>query len=282
VKIYINGEFLDEEEARISVFDYGLLYGYGLFESLRSYNGRVFRIDRHIRRLFDSAKEIGLNLSFSESELKDAVNETLDENNLSDAYIRVTVTYGRGEPRLKFSSEVGNTVIVFARELSLDSSIYERGIRAAISGTVRPAQFPWIKSLNFLPYLMAKLEAIERGVDDVILTNANSTIAEASTSNIFFISKGRLLTPPENSGILPGITREAVIEIAGRNGIQVDERRILPNEIKFFEECFLTNSITEIVPVVEIDGNSVGSGSPGEVTRRIHHLYRRLVADESL
>jgi len=282
MKVYLNGKFLDEEEARVSVFDYGLLYGYGLFESMRAYNGKVFRVDRHVRRLFDSAKEIGMSIKVGGDDIKDSIYSTLNENDLSDAYIRITVTYGRGEPRLKFSDDVDNSVIIVTRELSLDSSVYEKGIRVAISESVRPhPQFSKVKSLNFLPYLMAKLEARERGVDDIILTNADGTIAEASTSNIFFVSRGRLLTPAVDSRILAGITREAVIELAKGNGIQVEERRILPNEIKFIEECFLTNSVMELVPVVGIDGNSIGNGAPGEVTRRLHHLYRRLVADES-
>ena len=281
MKIYVNGEFLSEEDAKVSVFDYGFLYGYGLFESMRAYNGKVFRLDRHVKRLFESAKRIGMNLSVEEGEIRDAAQKTLEENGLSDAYLRVTVTYGKGGPRLEFSQNVENSLVVFAREFSPDASAYERGIRVRVSEAVKPhSKFSEVKSLNFLPYLMAKLEAKERGVDDIVLTNPDGTLAEASTSNIFFVSKGGLVTP--DSGILPGITREAVVEIAAKEGIQVDERRVLPNEMKFFEECFLTNSVMELVPVVEIDGNAVGSGAPGEITRKIHHLYRRLVADESL
>lgn len=281
MKVYVNGKFFDEGKARISVFDYGFLYGYGLFESMRAYNGRVFRLERHVGRLSDSAKEIGMDMSVGGGEIKSAVHSTLEENGLSDAYVRVTVTYGVGEPRLKFSEDAKNSLIVFSRELSLDTSVYEKGIRVAISEAVRPhPQFSGVKSLNFLPYLMAKLEAKKMRVDDMVLTNTDGTIAEASTSNIFFVSKGGLITP--DSGILPGVTREVVIEIAKKEGIRVEERRVLPNEIKFFEECFLTNSVMELIPVVEIDGNSLGNGTPGEITKKMHHLYRRLVADESL
>jgi len=280
MKVYVNGEFFDEGDAKVSVFDYGFLYGYGLFESMRAYNGKIFRLDQHVGRLFDSAKEIGMGLNVDEGEIKDAVKKTVEENGLSDAYVRVTVTHGKGGPRLEFPPDVDNSLVVFAREFSPDAQIHERGIKIAVSEAVRPhSKFSGVKSLNFLPYLMAKLEAKERGVDDVVLTNPDGTMAEASTSNIFFVSKGGLVTP--DSGILPGITRETVVEIAKKEGLSVEERRVLPNEIKFFEECFLTNSVMEVVPVVEIDGTIIGSG-PGEFTRKIHHLYRRLVADESL
>ena len=281
MKVYVNGKFFEEDEAKVSVFDYGFLYGYGLFESMRAYNGKVFRLDRHVNRLLDSAKGIGMRLSVDGNGVKDAVKKTLEENGLSDAYVRVTLSYGRGKPRLIFSEGAENSLVVFARDFSPDASVYEKGIRIAISEAVRPhPQFSELKSLNFMPYLMAKLEAEKRGVDDVIMTNTDGTLAEASTSNLFFVSKGGLVTP--DSGILPGMTREAVVEIAGREGIPLEERRVLPNEIKFFEECFLTNSVMELVPVVEIDGNSLGNGAPGEFTRKVHHLYRRLVADESL
>ena len=280
MKVYVNGEFFDEGDAKVSVFDYGFLYGYGLFESMRAYNGRVFRLDRHVNRLLDSAKEIGMELSVDGNEVKDAVHRTLEENGLSDAYVRVTLSYGTGEPRLIFSEGAENSLVVFAREFSPNAQTYEKGIRVAVSEAVKPhSKFSRVKSLNFLPYLMAKLEAKERGVDDMVLTNPDGTLAEASTSNIFFVSKGGLVTP--DSGILPGITKEAMVEIAGREGIPLEERRVLPNEIKFFKECFLTNSVMEVVPVVEIDGTAIGSG-PGEFTRKIHQLYRRLVADESL
>ncbi len=281
MKVYVNGEFFEEDEAKVSVFDYGFLYGYGLFESMRAYNRKIFRLDRHVGRLFDSAKEIGMEPSVDGNGVRNAVQRTLEENGLSDAYVRVTLTYGKGGPRLEFPPDVENSLIVFAREFSPDAQVYERGIKVAVSEAVRPhSRFSGVKSLNFLPYLMAKLEAKERGVDDIVLTNPDGTLAEASTSNIFFVSKGGLVTP--DSGILPGITKEAVVEIAKKEGISVEERRVLPNEIKFFEECFLTNSVMELVPVVEIDGNATGNGAPGEFTRKIHHLYRRLVADESL
>ncbi len=281
MKVYVNGKFFDEEDAKISVFDYGFLYGYGLFESMRAYNGAVFRLDEHIKRLLDSAKEIRIDRGVSGSEIKNAVRKTLKENGLSDAYVRVTVTYGKGEPRLKFSSDVKNSLVVFATEFSQASSVYEKGIKVATSDTLKPHPlFSSVKSLNFLPYLMARLEAKRKGVDDILLTNPDGSIAEASTSNIFFVSKGRLVTP--DSKILAGITRDTLIEIAGKRGIEVEKRRILPHEIKFFEECFLTNSTMELIPVVEIDGNVLGSGAPGEFTRKLHHLYRRLVADESL
>ena len=280
MKTNVNGKLADENDAAISPLDYGLLYGYGLFETMRAEKGRVFRLNRHIARLRAAAKTIDIPMPWSDDELGKMVEETIQANRLDDAYIRLTVTRGVGEPRLDFSDDAKPTIIIVARKLPPDKTAatklaVSKGF-SAYSKDVRTG----IKSTNYLVSALAKAEAKELKVDDVILLNENGRVTECSTANIFLVSKGKLITPSIESGILPGITREAVIELARKLNIAVEEREVLPSELASSQEIFKTSSIAGIVPVTEVDGKPVGDGRPGRITLEIRRKYLELIIQE--
>ncbi len=280
VLIYINGELVPRGEARISPFDRGILYGYGLFETMRSYGGRVFSLDRHLTRLLHSADKIGLGASLDPAALRQAIHRTLEANKLIDARIRLTVTAGEGERGLAPPTSGMLTIMVVAEELVLPPpQAYEDGIRAAVVSVRRNSQSPLsgIKSIGYLDNLLAHYEAVAAGADEAILLNEQGFVAECSTSNIFLVVEGRLLTPSMESGILPGVTREEVIEMALNLGIAVEEEEIPLAQLLRANEAFLTNSIIEVMPIVEVDGKPIGTGKPGEVTKRLMAAYRELV-----
>lgn len=280
--IYFNGALVRRGEARLSPFDRGFLYGYGLFETMRSYGGRIFRLDRHLARLMRSAEKLGLATALDPVEPEQAVFKTLKANKLSDARIRLTVAAGEGERGLVPPIAGKATIVVIAEKLDLASHVYEQGVSAAIVSLRRNSQSPLsgIKSLNYLESLAAHSEALARGADEAIMLNERGFVAEGSTSNIFLVVAGKLLTPSLGSGILPGITREAVLELAHALGIEAVEGEIPPPDLLRADEAFLTNSVREIVPVVTVDGKAIGSGKPGEVTRRLMAAYKELVRKE--
>lgn len=278
--IYINGAMVPREEARISPFDRGFLYGYGLFETMRSYGGRVFRLDRHLARLMRSAERLGIASLLDPAVLERAVQKTLEVNRLHDARIRLSVSAGEGERGLALPESGTLTIVVVAERLVLPPpQVYEKGVSAAIVSVRRNSQSPLsgIKSIAYMDSLLAHSEAVAQGADEAILLNERGLVAECSTSNIFLVVGGRLLTPSAESGILPGITREVVLELADGLGLATAVGEIQLADLLDADEAFLTSSIRELVPITEVDGRPIGSGKPGEVTGRLISAYREQV-----
>jgi len=276
--VYLNGCLMPLSQASISVLDYGFLYGFGLFETMRAYEGQVFRLDSHLNRLVRSAEVLGLSIGVTD--LKDAVMATLQANQLSDARIRITVSIGEGSMVPDPSTCQQPTVLILVGDYHpYPEQIYQKGFRAVVSSIRRNSQSPLsrLKSANYLENMLAKQEARAAGVDEALCLNEKGLLAEASMSNIFLVNDGILRTPTEDSGILPGITREVVLELASQLGISTFEQDIRLDELSQTQEAFLTNSLIEIMPLTEIDGKPVGSGRPGPVTQRLMADYRKLV-----
>jgi branched-chain amino acid aminotransferase group I len=276
--VYLNGCLMPLRQASISVLDYGFLYGFGLFETMRAYEGQVFRLDSHLNRLVRSAEVLGLSIGVTD--LKDAVMATLQANQLSDARIRITVSIGEGSMVPDPSTCQQPTVLILVGDYHpYPEQIYQKGFRAVVSSIRRNSQSPLsrLKSANYLENMLAKQEARAAGVDEALCLNEKGLLAEASMSNIFLVNDGILRTPTEDSGILPGITREVVLELASQLGISTFEQDIRLDELSQTQEAFLTNSLIEIMPLTEIDGKPVGSGRPGPVTQRLMADYRKLV-----
>lgn len=269
-KVWINNKLFDAGNAKVSIFDRGLLYGDGVFETMRSYAGVVFKIDRHLDRLFNSMKFLRINPPYSKRELENGIYRTLKSNGLKSAYVRLTITSGDISP---------NVIIIVRKFEGYPSSIYRYGITAKIADTRQNEYSPFvkIKTLNFLNYIISKEEARRDGFDDAILINTKGYIAEATTSNIFIVKRDSLITPPVSCGILPGITRGVVIEIAKRLKIRVTEKRFSVRELLNSSEVFLTNSCAEVVPLVKVGSKRIGAGSPGEFTKLLHISYQKEV-----
>ncbi len=287
MKVYINGKFYDKENAKISVFDHGLLYGDGVFEGIRSYNRLVFKLKEHIERLFESAKSIMLNIPLSKEELAKAVISALKENNLKDAYIRLVITRGEGDlgldPR-KCRGKAG--IIIIADKITLyPDKYYREGLKIITVPTVRnlpEALNPQIKSLNYLNNILAKMEAANAGFDEAIMLDSLGYVAECTGDNIFIVKRGHLYTPPQCMGTLRGITRDAVIELAKKARIFVHEHVITRHEVYISDECFLTGTAAEIIPVVAVDGRGIGSGKPGKLTLGLMKKFRDLTKREGV
>lgn len=283
--VYLNGSLVPRSQARVSAFDHGFLYGYALFETMRAYHGKIFLLERHLKRLKDSAEIIGLSQSLEEIDLGKACLETLRANNLKDARLRLTVSRGEVDTFPGTGINITPTVLVTARSYTaLPVEIYNRGYRAGVSSLCRCRQsvISRIKSANYLVSVLAKMEAEAAGLDEALLLNESGFIAEGSVSNVFFINSSGLITPPLESGILPGITREVVIELAGSLGTGVTEGDVRSADLKKFDEAFLTNSIMGIMPLVAVRNDTgkmvnIGSGKPGKVTNRLMAAYREMV-----
>jgi branched-chain amino acid aminotransferase len=279
--IYIDGEFYPENEAKISVFDHGLLYGDGVFEGIRVYNGRIFKLDEHIERLYESAKTVGIEVPLSIEEFKKAIIEVVRRNNLRDAYVRPIVTRGRGRLGLDPRHCQKPTVIIIPQRMEEYPLIIatKKAVRAIVSSIRRNPPFclpPMVKSLNYQNNILAKLEAIRAGVDEAIMLDWMGYVCEGTGDNIFIVKNGVLVTPPIYASILPGITRQTIIGIAKRLKIEVLERNITIHDLYNADEVFLTATGIEIVPVVEIDGRKIGSGEPGPVFIRIKEEFEKL------
>jgi len=280
--IYLNGSLIPKNEARISALDYGFLYGYGLFETMRAYNGRVFHLNRHIERLTGSCQKIGIPVEGIDFEK--AVNATITANQLTDARIRLAVSIGEGAPVPNPATCTSPTVMVVALPYNpLSEEVYEKGYSAITSTIRRNSLSPstTLKSSSYLDSILAREEARKARVDEVLCFNEKGFLAEASMSNIFLVANGILKTPSIDSGILPGITRETVLELAALSGITVKEQEITPEELAGTHEAFLTNSIIEIVPLISLNGKAIGTGKPGTVTRQVMNAYRELVVSET-
>jgi branched-chain amino acid aminotransferase len=287
MKVYINGKFYDKKSAKISVFDHGLLYGDGVFEGIRSYNRRVFKLKEHIDRLFESAHSIMLKIPLSKEDFMKAIIKTLKVNNLDDAYIRVVVTRGEGDLGLDPRKCEGNaTVIIIVDKIVLyPEELYKKGLSIITVPTIRnlpEALNPQIKSLNYLNNILAKIEAINAGYEEAIMLDSLGYIAECTGDNIFIVKNNQLYTPPQCMGTLRGITRDTVLGIAKKKNIPVHEHVLTRHELYIADECFLTGTAAEIVPVVKVDGRVIGEGKPGKITLMIMQEFRKLTQKEGV
>ncbi len=280
LKVYINGKLYSKEDAKISVYDHGLLYGDGVFEGIRSYGGKVFRLEAHLDRLWNSAKAILLDIPLSKEAMAQAIKDTLAVNNIKDGYIRVVVTRGVGSLGLDPDRCSEPQVIIITDYISLyPNELYEQGLEIVTVSTLRnhPAALnPRIKSLNYLNNILAKIEGAQAGCIEALMLNCRGEVAECTGDNIFIVRKGRLLTPPNEACILEGITREVVIDLARQAGIEVLEVTLTKHDVYIADECFLTGTAAEVVPVVMVDSRPIGSGAPGPVTCDLMARFRIL------
>jgi branched-chain amino acid aminotransferase len=280
MKIYIDGKYYDEHTAKISVFDHGLLYGDGIFEGIRAYHGRVFKLKEHIDRLFCSAKAILLDIPIGADALMKAVVETCRRNKIRDGYIRLVVTRGVGTLGLNPNRCKNPSVIIIADKIQLyPPEFYRKGMEIITVPTVRSlhsALNPAIKSLNYLNNILAKIEASNAGCEEAVMLNAEGFVAECTGDNLFIVKDGKLLTPPLSAGALYGVTRKVVMEIARESGMEVGEPNLTRYDLFNAEECFLTGTGAELVPVVKIDGRLIGNGRPGPITRQLVSQYHAL------
>jgi len=278
-KVWLNGRLVSREEAKISVFDHAVLYGDGVFEGIRSYGGRLFRLEEHVRRLFDSANGIRLAIPLTPEEMGKAITETLEANGLKDAYIRVVVTRGVGTLGLDPNRcKDPNVFIIVDKIVLYPPELYENGLEVITAATMRNhpnAVNPRIKSLNYLNNILAKIEAIDAGTLEAVMLNHQGFVAECTGDNVFIVRDGRLFTPPIAAGILKGITRDEIIAIAAELGIEVREENLTRYDLYVADECFLTGTAAEVVSVVRIDKRTIGSGKPGPVSRRLAEAFHR-------
>jgi len=278
--IYLNGKYVDSQEAKVSVFDHGFLYGDGVFEGIRAYNGKVFKLKEHIDRLYESAQTILLKIEISRQEMSDVVVETLRKNNLSDAYIRLVVSRGVGDLGLDPRNCPKSCVVCIASSITLyPPSMYETGMEVITASTRRnsnDALSPRIKSLNYLNNIMAKMEANRAGVMEALMLNQEGYVCEATGDNVFFVKNGVLFTPPVYAGILKGITRDSVIEVALAEGITVKEQLFNLNDVYTADECFLTGTAAELIPIIAVDSRIIGDGKPGPVFKKLLTKFQEL------
>ncbi|RLE13939.1 branched-chain amino acid aminotransferase [Candidatus Aerophobetes bacterium] len=284
--VYLNGEYLPQEAAKISVFDHGFLYGDGVFEGIRAYKGKVFKLNEHIQRLFNSAKAISLKIPLSQEKLKEKILEALRRNKLQDAYIRVVVSRGEGDLGLDPAKCPSPQLVIITDEISIyPEKLYEKGLEVVTSSIRRnnpSALDPRIKSLNYLNNILAKLEATSKGAPEAIMLNEDGYVAECTGDNLFIVEKGVLVTPPIWVGILKGITRDVVIELAKKEGIPVEEKVFTLFSVYTSDECFLTGTAAEVIPVTRVDGRVIGNGKVGPITRMLITKFRKLTEKEGV
>ena len=282
MKVFINGKFIDEKKASVSVFDHGLLYGDGVFEGIRAYNGRVFKLQEHVDRLFCSAKAILLKIPMSQKAICDAVLGTCRRNKIRNGYIRLVVTRGSGTLGLDPNRCKKPQVIIIAATIQLyPKKIYERGLEIVTVPTTRNhanAVNPAIKSLNYLNNILAKIEANNAGCLEAIMLNSQGFVAECTGDNIFILNDKKMQTPSLSSGALHGITRGVVMGLAKEMGIEVAEPNLTRYDLFNAAECFITGTAAEVVPVVKIDGRTVGYGRPGKWTAKFIKAYKKLTS----
>jgi branched-chain amino acid aminotransferase len=282
-KIYINGKFFDKPDAKISVYDHGLLYGDGVFEGIRIYSGKAFKLKEHVVRLFESARSIKLEMPISQEEMCKAINDTIAINKKVDGYIRPLITRGSGSLGLDPRKCSDPQVIVIVDDITMyPPEMYENGMEIATVSTIRNhpnAVNPRIKSLNYLNNILAKIEGIQAGCLESLMLNHKGEIAECSGDNIFLVKHGILRTPPIDAGILEGVTRNTVIELAKNAKIAVEEIALTRHDVFIADECFLTGTAAEIIPVTKCDARPIGSGKPGPVTKQLREAFFRLVRE---
>lgn len=286
LKIWLNGKLVEKEKAKISVFDHGLLYGDGVFEGIRAYHGRIFKLAEHLDRLYGSARIICLKIPLPKKQLQKAVIATLKANHLQDAYIRLVVTRGEGDLGLDPQKCSQPTVFIIADKIKLYAAkLYEKGLSLVIVSTRRnlpEALNPRVKSLNYLNNILAKIEANLSGVPEAIMLNKDGWVVECTGDNIFIVKKSQLITPPTRIGALAGITRNTIIQLAPKLGIPVKEELFAPDKLYNADECFLTGTAAEIIPVVKVDGRVIAEGKPGAITKRLSQLFRKLTQTDGV
>jgi len=277
MKVFISGKLIDEDQANISVFDHGLLYGDGVFEGIRIYNNRIFLLKEHIERLFNSAKAIALEIPYSKEDLYSHVSKTCKINDLKDGYVRLVVTRGKGTLGLNpYLCDKPEVIIIAAKIQLYPKELYENGLKIVTVGTVRnhpEAINPRIKSLNYLNNVLAKIEAINAGCLECVMLNHKGEVCEASGDNIFIVKDSIIRTPPVNSGALVGLTRNKVISLASNSGYKISEEIISRYDLYTADEVFLTGTAAEIISVVEIDKRKIGTGRPSSITLQLSKLY---------
>ena len=281
MKIHIDGQLLDQEDAKISVLDHGLLYGDGVFEGIRIYHGRIFRLSAHLKRLYESARSICMEIPIPIEEMEKATLETVAANQLQDGYIRLVITRGVGSLGLNPFQCPRPGIIIIASNIALYAAErYEKGLNLITCATRRPtpaALSPQVKSLNYLNNVMAKIEAIQAGCEEGIMLNEQGYVAECTGDNVFIIKDGAVFTPPISAGGLDGITRQAVIEILGKLGISCQEKMMTRHDVFTADECFLTGTAAEVIPAVQLDRRLIGTGKPGPITAQVVAAFHELV-----
>jgi branched-chain amino acid aminotransferase len=280
-KVYINGKLFDKADAKISVYDHCVLYGDGVFEGIRLYDGKIFRLREHVERLFESARHIKLEIPLTREQMAEAISSTVKANNKVNGYIRPLVTRGAGYLGLDPRKTSDPQVIIIVDDISLyPAEVYESGMKLATVSTIRNhpnALNPRIKSCNYLNNILAKIEAVQAGCLEALMLNHKGEIAECSGDNIFLVKRGVLRTPSIDAGILEGVTRNAVIELAKAAQVPVQELALTRHDVYSADECFLTGTAAEVIPVVECDGRPIGNGKPGPVTRQLRERFHQLV-----
>lgn len=283
-KVYVAGKLVPAEQATVSVFDHGLLYGDGIFEGIRVYGGKVFLLKEHIDRLYESALAIRLQIPITPPEMTDAVENTVRENGITDGYVRLVVTRGAGSLGLDIRRTSNPQVIIIADTISLyPPELYTNGLRLITASTIRNhpgALSPRIKSLNYLNNIMAKIEGTDAGTVEALMLNHNGEVSECTGDNIFIVKNGVLKTPPTDAGILEGITRNAVIGLARKAGIEVRECVMVRHDIFTADECFLTGTAAEVIAVISLDGRQIGTGKPGPITTELLKRFQTLTRGE--
>jgi len=287
MKVYINGKFYEKQDAKVSVFDHGFLYGDGVFEGIRSYGRVVFKLKEHIERLYESAQSICLEIPTTKEKLTTAVCATLKINTLDDAYIRLIVSRGEGDLGLDPRKCNGNaTIVIITDKIALyPEKLYREGLKIITVPTIRnlpEALNPQIKSLNYLNNILAKIEAINCGYEEAIMLDSLGYVAECTGDNIFIVKRNELYTPPQCMGTLRGITRDTILEIASKKGISVHEHVLTRHEVYISDECFLTGTAAEIIPVVRVDGRKIGAGKPGKLTLNLREEFHRITKKEGV
>ncbi|MGG5252334.1 branched-chain-amino-acid transaminase [Neobacillus sp. SM06] len=284
--IFLGGQFVKKEEAVVSVYDHGFLYGDGVFEGIRVYDGNIFKLEAHLKRLYESAQSIMIQIPYSKEEMTQYIVETIRKNQLQTAYIRLVVSRGVGNLGLDPRSCSNPRVIIIAEELSMyPKEFYERGIRIAsvASRRNRPDVLsPQVKSLNYLNNILVKIEATQAGVDEALMLNDQGYVTEGSADNIFLVKNGTLFTPPVYLGALEGVTRNAIIEIARKNGYELKETPFTRHDVYTADEVFLTGTAVEVIAVIEVDGRTISDGMPGNVTKYLLEEFRRVVTTDGV
>ena len=282
-KVYINGKLFDKNDAKVSVYDHGFLYGDGVFEGIRVYGGKVFRLAEHIARLYESARHVWLEIPLSREQMTEAVLSTVRANNKQDGYVRLIVSRGDGGLGLDPRKCKEAQVIIIVDDISLyPPELYETGMEVITAATIRNhpnAVNPRIKSLNYLNNILAKMEAIRGGCLEAIMLNHKGEVAECTGDNLFVVKRGRLTTPPTDAGILEGITRNLVLELARAAGVPTFEAPLTRHDVYTADELFLTGTAAELIPVVECDGRVIGDGRPGPITRELLQRFHALVRE---
>lgn len=283
LKVWLDGKLVDKSDAKVSVYDHGLLYGDGVFEGIRVYHGRIFEPEAHLRRLFDSAKSIRLTIPFTADQLRTAIDETAKANNFTDCYVRLVVTRGVGYLGLNPNKCPTPSAFIITDTIEMyPKEVYEKGMAVITASVIRNhpnAMSSRVKSLNYLNSILAKIEAIDAGVPEAIMLNHLGNVAECTADNLFIVREGEVLTPAVTESILEGVTREVILKLCKNLNIPCREKTLQRHDLYIAQECFLTGTGAEVVPVTKIDGRLVGSGQVGSITRRLIDAFRRYIRE---